>query len=253
MRPPPSLPATVRSPVASCAPRLTDRHRPRRRRGIQRRASAIKLCRTGSGGPVKRAGACTAEVRGSNPLRSRKSARARAGSLSRSAAPLAAHRNSPSPAQRPSLPPASPACGHGGRNSVRKLPRLPGASSRHREAGIDRGQREHRRTSGKKQASDDRGNEEQNEQIETSERPAEARRCYCGRDTSARYSNGRIGCRSRDSAQCQQSYCAILMNWTAPLLRSTATNTGVIVPPASFTMLDVMFAGRCRWAALSCR
>jgi pimeloyl-ACP methyl ester carboxylesterase len=52
--------------VVSCAPRLTDRHRPRRRRGIQRRASAInKPCRTGSGGPVKRAGACTArsEVR----------------------------------------------------------------------------------------------------------------------------------------------------------------------------------------------
>src|SRR5271163_2778170 len=42
---------------------------------VRRRAFAIKPCRTGSGTAVRRAGACLAEVRGSNPLSStRKSA-----------------------------------------------------------------------------------------------------------------------------------------------------------------------------------
>jgi hypothetical protein len=40
--------------------------------GIQRRAFDSKPRRTGNGGAVKRAGARTAEVRGSNPLSSTK-------------------------------------------------------------------------------------------------------------------------------------------------------------------------------------
>jgi hypothetical protein len=35
---------------------------------VRRRAFAIKPCRTGGGAAVRRAGACAAEVRGSNPL-----------------------------------------------------------------------------------------------------------------------------------------------------------------------------------------